>query len=251
MREDETDGPGRVHLRLMGRFTVAVDGSPLTVARTGQRLLARIALADGIEDRGVLAGTLWPDHPEPRAQANLRGTVWRLPAQIHRRLVVGVGSVAFDDRWEVDLRRAEQLGAAEDTERCRPLSHLPPVSLFRHDLLPDWDDHWLLIHRERHRQLRLHALEDLAEEHLRAGRPFQAADCALLAIAAEPLRESAERLLIRAHLAAGNRAAARENYERFRRLLADELSVEPGDDLVELVRAAGCLPRTPARTRRR
>ena len=251
MREETVGAPGQVQLRLLGRFMVAVDGSALPVSRTGQRLLARIALADGVEDRGVLAGTLWPDHPEPRAQANLRGAVWRLPAGIHQRLEVGVGAVAFDHSWAVDLHRAEQLAAAADPDRRRPAASLPAMSLFRHDLLPDWDESWLLMHRERHRQLRLHALEDLGEEHLRAGRPLAAADCALLAIAAEPLRESAQRLLVRAHLTAGNRAAAGESYERFRRLLTDELGVHPSAELTELVRAARCVPRIPSGARRR
>jgi hypothetical protein len=30
------------------------------------------------------------------------------------------------------------------------------------DLLPAWDDDWLVLERERHRQLRLHALENLS-----------------------------------------------------------------------------------------
>ena len=211
MREDTAGAPGRVQLTLLGRFTVAVDGSALPVARTGQRLLARIALADGVEDRGVLAGTLWPDHTELRAQANLRGAVWRLPEEIHRRLAVGVGAVAFDGDWDVDLHWAEQFAAAGDPYHGGSRgSGLPAGSLFRSDLLPDWDESWLLMYRERYRQLRLHALENLAELHLRAGRSFAAVDCALLAVATEPLRESAQRLLVRAHLAAGNRAAAGE-----------------------------------------
>jgi hypothetical protein len=93
-----------VQLRLLGRFAVAVDESPLAISRTGQRLLARVALNDGSEDRGVLAGALWPEHTCSRAQANLRGAVWRLPAALHRRLVLRAGTLAFDDGWDVETR---------------------------------------------------------------------------------------------------------------------------------------------------
>ena len=72
------------------------------------------------------------------------------------------------------------------------------------DLLPDWYDDWLEIERERLRQLRVHALEHLGEHALRRGRFGAAIDRALAAIAADPLRESAHRLLIRAYIAEGN-----------------------------------------------
>ena len=184
MREDDVRDPGGgahasyVQLRLLGRFAVAVDGTPLTVARTGQRLLTRVALNDGAEDRGVLAGALWPDHKCSRAQANLRGAVWRLPTALHRCLVLGTGTLAFDDRWDVDLHAAERLAGDAGPNPRPPADSLPAASLFRYDLLPDWDEPWLLVHRERYRQLRLHALEDLARQHLEAGRPFHATDCA-------------------------------------------------------------------------
>ena len=245
MRADDVRGPSGgtrascVQLRLLGRFAVVVDGTPLALARTGQRLLTRVALNDGAEDRGVLAGALWPDHTCSRAQANLRGVVWRLPAALHRCLILGTGTLAFDDRWEVDVHAAERLAVTAGTDLRSRADGLPAASLFRYDLLPDWDEPWLLVHRERYRQLRLHAIEDLARQHLEAGRPFHATDCALLAIASEPLRESAQWLLVRGHLAAGNRAAAWASYERFRRLLADELGVQPSPDLTALMHGVG------------
>lgn len=226
-------GDTTVQLKLLGRFTMVVGGSPITVSRTGQRLLARVALSDGAEDRAILAHSLWPGHPHARAQANLRGAVWRLPPELHRRLVLDAGVLAFGEHWDIDLHAVERLAGA-----C-PDGDLPPAALFRYDLLPDWDEPWLLVHRERYRQLRLHGLEDLARRHLAADEPFQAIDCALLAICSEPLRESAQRLLVRSHLAAGNRAAAWSCYEQFRGLLVDELGVPPGPEFTALVAGLG------------
>jgi DNA-binding SARP family transcriptional activator len=232
-----------VELRLLGRFAVVVNGSGLPVSRTGQRLLARIALSDGVEDRAVLAGVLWPEHPGGRAQANLRGAVWRLPVPVRERLDVDAGTLAFDGGWSLDLHAAERLAADLRPGQHRAADTLPAAALFRYDLLPDCDESWLLVHRERYRQLRLHALEDLARLHLDAGRPFHATDCALLAIAAEPLRESSQRLLVCGHLAAGNRAAALASYEQFRRMLADELGVRPSPELAALVHHIAPAPR--------
>jgi DNA-binding SARP family transcriptional activator len=227
---------GRVELRLLGRFALAIDGAAVAVSRTGQRVLARIALSGCTESRTTLAGTLWPEHPDPRAQANLRGALWRLPAPVRDHMVVRTSLVGFDDDWIVDL------ATAEDVARSPASPHHGTgggtggdAAVFRLDLLPDWDEPWLVVERERHRQLRLHALEDLAARDLRDGRPLDAIDCALLCVAAEPLRESAQALVIHAHLAAGNRAAALESFERFRCLLADELDVDPSRELCTLV----------------
>lgn len=236
---------GRVELRLLGRFAVTVDGEPVAVARTGQRVLARVALSGRTEGRSTLAGTLWPEHPEGRAQANLRGALWRLPVPVRAHLVLGTSSVGLDEHWSVDVARAEDL-ASSCTTRGRDLGD-GRTAVLGLDLLPDWDETWLVIERERYRQRRLHALEELADRDIRHGRPLDAIDRALACVAVEPLRESAQALVVRAHLAAGNRAAAVASFERFRALLAHELAVEPSAELCALV--AGCRPLPHHRSR--
>ncbi len=100
---------------------------------------------------------------------------------------------------------------------------------------------WVLRERERLRQLRLHALEELGLHLLLRERFGEAVDVALRALAAEPLRESANRLLIRIHLAEGNRIEARRHYDRYAELLLTELGELPGDAVT------GLLPRASAR----
>jgi DNA-binding SARP family transcriptional activator len=233
-RQPTTDARsnGVAKLQLLGNFAVLVAGSAVAVPPAGQRVLARLALGGGTATRSAVAGTLWPDHTQARAQANLRGAVWRLPPEVRRQLTLGPSSVGLGDGWEVDVTMAEQLAR-------RLPEPATGAERFRHDLLPDWDEPWLLVERERYRQLRLHALEDLAEAELASDRPLGAVDNALLAVAAEPLRESAQALLVRAHLAAGNRAAARAGYDAFRELLAAELGVAPSAALSALVAGLG------------
>ena len=103
------------------------------------------------------------------------------------------------------------------------------------ELLPDWYDDWLLIEREKYRQLRLHALEALATQLTALARYGEAAETALTAIAGEPLRESAHRVLIRVHLAEGNPSEALRHYRLFRELLLTELGLEPSEQIAELV----------------
>ena len=104
------------------------------------------------------------------------------------------------------------------------------------DLLPDWYDDWVLIERERLRQLRLHALESLAIRRLDAGRYGEAAVAALAAVSIEPLRESAQRVLIRIHLAEGNVGEAVRQYRLYRNLLSDEMGLYPSEQIETLLR---------------
>ena len=82
----------------------------------------------------------------------------------------------------------------------------------------------------------MHALETLSETFSDAGRYGDAIEAGLGAVVCEPLRESAHRAVVRAHLAHGNRADALLQYELFRRLLADQPGLEPSDRMTDLVR---------------
>jgi DNA-binding SARP family transcriptional activator len=92
-----------------------------------------------------------------------------------------------------------------------------------------------MVERERYRQLRLQALErsavDLAERQ-QFGRAVAAA---LAAVASEPLRESAHRALITIHLLQGNQGEALRQYCLYRRLMRDELDLEPSAQMERLI----------------
>ena len=132
----------------------------------------------------------------------------------------------------VDVHELTALAEGLDS----PAGHhdLEPSALAR-DLLPDWYEDWVALERERFRQLRLHALEALCARLTAAGRFGAAVQAGLAAVAGEPLRESAHRILIRAHLAEGNPGEAVRQYHLYRRLLAGELALEPSPAIRGLV----------------
>ena len=181
---------------------------------------------------------LWPDQTEERALSNLRSVMWRLP-ETARCLIERHGhAMRVRATLTVDLEVARSLARRLLAPARSPGPDPVDRGLLTRDLLPSEDDAWLVVPREQHRQLRLHALESLATTDLREGRPLDAVDTALAAVAAEPLRESAQHLVVRGHLLAGNRAAALEHFERFRRMLDRELGVSPSPELLALVSAA-------------
>ncbi|KIF76852.1 hypothetical protein QR77_29360 [Streptomyces sp. 150FB] len=76
-------------------------------------------------------------------------------------------------------------------------------------------------------ELRLHALESLSRAHREAGHFGRSLDAALLAVAGEPLRESARREAIDTYLAEGNTVEAVRHFVEFRRLLREDLGLPP------------------------
>jgi len=222
-------------LSLLNAFELRCDGCVVDLPPSAQRLLAFVALHDHPLQRVYVAGMLWIHASDERAGASLRSSLWRLnrPGHVlvdststHLRLASGV---------DVDLRSALGLahrlldGSADATDLDAGEATL------RGELLPDWYDDWLLFERERFRQVSLHALEALAERLVRAGDAPRALEAALSAVQAEPLRESAHRVLIGVHLAEGNRGEALRQYGLCRRLLRERLGVEPSTQLDELL----------------
>jgi DNA-binding SARP family transcriptional activator len=65
---------------------------------------------------------------------------------------------------------------------------LPGHEAMSGELLSGWYDDWVLLERERLRQLWLHALEALAEKLTAAGRLGEATQAAYGAMSAEPRR---------------------------------------------------------------
>jgi len=236
-------GQPAIRVTLLGTFEVVCDGSPLRLQPCTQRLLAFTALQDRPVSRFMLAATLWPETEEGKAGANLRSTLWRLGGRDNRLLCNRDDTVRLQEAVRVDvddmLARARGLLAAEVGTEFEVTADLRDcLALFEHELLPGWWDEWVLAERERLRVLQLHALERLAERLLSARDYAHALECCLLLIRAEPFRESAHRLLIAAHVAEGNLAAAVRHYRGFRDLLREELGLGPSSQMDSLMASA-------------
>ena len=228
-----------VELSLFGGFALRIDGQRVPLPMHARRVLAYLSLDKMVEtdcDRQVLAERLWVDSPPDRSRASLRTAIWRI-RRIGTDLVVGDAEcVAIAESVRVDVhefrRQAESMLSADaDPERPRHLRQLPSPG----ELLPGWDEDWLVLTREQLRLLRLHALEHTARAMCDSGAYPQAIDLILRVIAEEPLRESAQTILIATHMRAGNVADACRQYRRFRTDLWTELGLRPSEELYRTV----------------
>jgi len=233
----QSDLDGSPAILLFGGPSAMLNGSRVEVPDGSKRLLVFVALSSGRVDRRFAAGSLWPAGSDERAAGNLRSALWRLRCagidlvdSDRQGLMLRPGTIVdIKMVWEWAGRLAR--GTATQADLCAV--NWPNVAL---DLLPGWYDDWVIFERERIRQRLLHGLEMLSRQLTEAGRCGEAVEAAILAVSADPLRESASRVLIEAHLAEGNLIEARRAFDRYRDIVRRELDAEPGAELGRLVR---------------
>lgn len=226
-------GASRFQLRLLDGFDLEEHGRVLRIPHSARRLVAFLGIR-GRSCRAEIAGTLWPDAPETRAQASLRTVLWRLNRLTGDPVVGGSEMLALANTVDADVQRFVDTARRTMTDGDDSTT---PILSVGGELLPGWYDDWVLFERERLRQLRMHALEAAARQLTTAGRHAEAIEAALAAVRLEPLREGATRVLIVAHLAEHNSIEAVRCFESYRDNLAAELGVRPTLELERLVRS--------------
>ena len=234
-----------LRLSLVRSFELRSGDDIVPVAPSAQRLVAFVALQDRAVRRLHASGVLWGDASEQHAASSLRSALWRTPSPDGRPLIEATTThLRLNPAVEVDFRQIVSravsiLDTGADDGAGGPV--LVPraqlgaqVRLFGGDLLPDWYEDWVLVERERFRQLRLHALEAICQHLTDIGRYALALEAGLAAVACEPLRESAQRQVIRTHIMEGNVTEALRQYSGYARLLAEELGARPSASMDRL-----------------
>lgn len=219
-------------VHLLGPLEVLVDGRPVPLGATKQRaLLAMLALQAGqtvTSDR--LAEGLWGEDAPPSAHKMVQHYVSQL-----RRLLDG------DDGEIVTRGRGYELrlgGGASDVARFEALldgARLQPreaLRLWRGPALADVaEEPFAAAEIRRLEELRLRALELAIDEDLAAGRHREVLTEVDALVAEHPLSERLHGQRIVALYRSGRQAEALEAYRRARRVLVDEVGIEPGPEL--------------------
>jgi DNA-binding SARP family transcriptional activator len=243
-----------LHLRVLGSFRAELaSGVPLVIAtRKAQALLAFLALGQGRpHTRQSLATLLWGETAEKQAQQSFRQALARLRRGIDAgaaaAFVVEGPTVALDpaavEADAVTLERLVRAGTPEALERA--------CELYRGDLLEGFDfgepafDDWLVVERQRVRELAIQALSTLLAHRVTAGAVDAAIDTAARLLAIDPLQESAHRALMRLLVAQGRRGAALRQYQRCVEILRRELRTDPDAETQALYRQIVQEPAAP------
>ena len=229
-----------LEIRLLGSFQVTVDGRPAgTGGSKRDALLALLALRRGPVSVDALIDALWDADGLPASPRNaIHHHVARLRAALGQESIVGSGNayalenastdaLGFEDLL-AEARAALRVGdgrtAADVAARAlalwrgRALEGLPETI-------------WVGAEAERLEGLRIDALEERFEAALEIGEHREIVSELQRAIHESPFRERLWRQLMVALYRSGRAADALETYQSARRVLVEELGLEPGPEL--------------------
>jgi YVTN family beta-propeller protein len=231
--------------RILGPFEAYSRGEPLEVGAGKQRaLLALLLLNSGeIVSTDRLIDALWEEHPPASALNSVHVYVSQLRkalgnGQLETR---GHGYQLALDPDQLDLGRFERLHAegrellaGGDARRAAEVLRSALV-LWRGLPLSDFaSEPFAQGEIARLEELRLAALEKRIEADLAVGRHAELVSELEALVREHPLRERLRAQLMLALYRSGRQAEALAAYQQARRLLAEDLGLEPGRTLQEL-----------------
>lgn len=230
---------------LLGPLQAVEAGRPLPLPPgKPSALLARLLLdANRVVPAESLVEALWGESPPASAAKVVQAHISRLRKVLGRERIEtrppGYLLRAGDD--QLDLRRFERLvesaAAASSAEQRAGLLR-EALSLWRGPALAEFrEEPFAAPAARRLAELRSSALERRVEAELELGEHAQLVPELEEALAREPLRERLRAALMLALYRSGRQAEALERYREGRRLLVEELGIEPGPALQELERA--------------
>ncbi|MFF4173914.1 BTAD domain-containing putative transcriptional regulator [Streptomyces sp. NPDC001744] len=260
MGEGDPEPPdtSRLPFRVLGPLQVYAPGGPLRVPPGRQEVILAALLLDAnrVVATHHLVDLIWEDNPPETARTQVQICVSRL-----RKLLAASdgeatittrppGYVLHTEAENVDAalftglvlraRRLQEQGAPEQAVRLLRSA----VRLWQGECLSGLDSGPLANRARRLNEERLTAVEFRIQLELELGRYDRLVGELQMLTHEHPLREKLRGQLIQALYWSGRQAEALEAFRTGRRILAEELGLEPGRELRELESAilAGALP---------
>jgi DNA-binding SARP family transcriptional activator len=233
-----------VEFRVLGPLAVVEDGRPVRLDRQRMRaLLAYLLLhANELVSTDRLIDEVWGNAPPKTANASLQNYISRLRKAIGAELIVSQppGYVLRVDPERFDLARFERLTAeargAEPRERAEKLR--AALALWRGPALEDLAfEPFAQDEARRLEEARLAALEERIDADLDLGRDRDLIGELEELVEEHPLRERFRSQLMLSLYRAGRQADALTAYQETRRVLLDELGLEPSEEVRRLQQA--------------
>jgi DNA-binding SARP family transcriptional activator len=228
---------------ILGPLQVLDEGRELPLGGAKQRALLALLLLDPnrVVSRDRLTDELWGGSPPDTAPTALQVYVSQLRKALGRDLILTQppGYLIRVSDGELDLHRFEQLvataRAGEPAQAARLLRE--GLAMWRGAPLADLGDSFARAERARLEEQRQGALEQRIEAELALGRHAELVPELEGLVREQPLRERLRGQLMLALYRCGRQADALEVYRLGRRLLDEELGLQPDDELQRLEKA--------------
>ena len=232
-----------LEMHALGTLFVRLDGAELKLSPAAQRLLIYLGIKGPSIDRSSLAGVLYSESTERRAQGNLRTLVSRTRRLLPDHLVSDRTEVRLDGSFWVDANKVDTGDLLSLRFRWRG------AFLEGHGQGETMYDEWVRRKRVRIEQrftARLHAAIVQAEERRDWAR---CRELAHFLTDFDPWSESGFRALLRATHETSGSGSAQALYDQFTSRLEADVGVAPSDETAALA-AALLTRRAPARPSR-
>ncbi len=233
---------------ILGQLEVRDGGEPVQLGGSRQKAVLALLLtrANEVVSKERLIDEIWGEEPPESANNSLQVQISQLRKSLGKSLIETrpPGYVISIDPDRLDLSRFERLlnegrealARGEPTTASSVLTDAlelwrgPPLADFAYESFAEPEI-------SRLEELRLTALELRIEADLSLGRHVELVGELELLVAQHPLRERLRADLMLALYRAGRQAEALQTYQDGKRLLAEELGIDPGQALQELERS--------------
>jgi DNA-binding SARP family transcriptional activator len=226
-----------MEFRVLGPLEVSDGSDVMSIPGAKERSLLALLLLHGgrVVSADRLIDELWGEEPPGTARKSLQVRVAGLRRTLGQdRIITSPSGYRVRlDVDELDVERFERLAAAGDVESLREA-----LSLWRGPALADFArESWAVAPIARLDDLRLAALEQRIDADLALGRHMEVAGELEALVTEHRFRERFRAQLILSLYRSGRQADALDACRAARRVLIDELGIEPGHPLQELERA--------------
>jgi DNA-binding SARP family transcriptional activator len=220
-------------LRLLGPVQVECAGKPVRGFESHKAiaLLGYLVVQNRAVTRPFLANLLWQKKSEARGRGNLSRVLHNLSSLLPDCLIADRDTIQFrcSDAYWLDTRAFEAFAARGDAFALAAAADLYRDEFMAGIFLDDCPEFetWLVTERERWRQHVSQVLQTLVVHHTQRGEGESGLRLVARWLDLDPWREEAHRHKMVLLARSGQRSDALAQYETCRRILAQELGVEP------------------------
>ncbi len=215
--------------------------------RRVEALLIYLACTGQAQSRDVLTAMFWPEHPQTQARRYFRNTLYRLRQALNAYVISTRHTVSFD---QTQLYRLDMLDFERQVNAVRENPELTPqeaVALaqalhsYQGDFLagfhlgdcPDFEV-WVTLEQERLHHLMIEGMQQMIAHDLAVGNYSDGIQWTQRLLAIDEFDEDANCQMLQLLSLNGQRSAALAHYTNYVQALAEEMVVEPGEEIMAI-----------------
>lgn len=229
----------------LGREGVEQDGESVPTGAwrsTTARELFLYLLFIGPQTRGDLGLVFWPDADSEQVRANFHTTLHRVRSAVGKQAIMFRDETYFINPELNVWCDAHALEAYTTQARILPPNDAraealwrKAVALYQGEFLPSLDTDWVIERREMLKERYLEALVGLGNAGYTRNDLRAALDALNTALRIDAYREDVHRLILQCYARLGEKTQMLNHFNELRKLLQEELGIEPARETSALV----------------